>query len=335
METIKKNSLLITGSKDLDGTKLNNDNNYKVIRISSLGDYFRCIFNIYKCKTVYFNSFFSFRNTIIFILFTKIFSKKIIIAPRGELFKDNLNLKKKIYIFFFKLIKKNIIFHCTSTLEKKSISSILEIDNDKLVNIRNLVGKEEKNKTLKIKDKKFLYFSRIDSKKNLLGLCKTLSQTDGFLFSKKIYLDIYGYIYDEKYFQKCKKYFYILKKKNIILKYCGHINPTNKKKVFSKYLVLIHPSKNENFGHVIIEALSFGLNVITSKNTFFSDLNKNNCGFNINFSDKNYLLKVLNYYLSFNKKEIIKNTYNSINYYKKFIKQEEKFSKKYINLLLS
>ena len=211
----------------------------------------------------------------------------------------------------------------------------MEIDNDKLVNIRNLVGKEEKNKTLKIKDKKFLYFSRIDSKKNLLGLCKTLSQTDDIIFPKKIYLDIYGYIYDEKYFQKCKKYFHVLKKKNIILKYCGHINPTNKKKVFSKYLVLIHPSKNENFGHVIIEALSFGLNVITSKNTFFSDLNKNNCGFNINFSDKNYLFKVLNYYLSFNKKEIVKNTYNSINYYKKFIKQEEKFSKKYINLLLS
>ena len=42
---------------------------------------------------------------------------------------------------------------------------------------------------------------------------------------------------------------------------------TNKKKLFSKYDILILPTQNENFGMVILEALSRGLLILTTNET--------------------------------------------------------------------
>ena len=69
----------------------------------------------------------------------------MIIAPRGELFFKNLNLKKKIYIFFFSLVKNCFLYHCTSDLEKNQIQKILKVKNKKkFIIIRNLIGSSEK-----------------------------------------------------------------------------------------------------------------------------------------------------------------------------------------------
>ncbi len=330
---IATNYLLITGSKDLDGLIIKSNSEYNIKRISNFKDNWQCIIEIFNSKKLYFNSFFSYKNTIFFLIISLIFRKEIILAPRGELFENNLNLKKKIYIFIFSFIKKNIIFHCTSLAEKYSIKKILRVKENNLVLIRNIIGNKQItiNKTLKIR--KFIYLSRIDKKKNLLGLCKTLSKFEMENNNEKIYIDIYGHIHDKDYFLKCYKYFEILKHKRIFLKYKKHVNPNNVNKILSNYFVLIHPSLNENFGHIIIEALSCGLQVVASKNIFFNNLKKNNCGFNINFNNTVELHQILLNFIKNNNEEIIKSRNNSHKYFTKFIKDESNLLLKYEKLL--
>ena len=79
-------------------------------------------------------------------------------------------------------------------------------------------------------------------------------------FFKKFNLSIYGEISNFKYFNLIKKK--ILDSNNI--KYHGALNK-NKIKILSKYDVFIFPSKSENFGLVILEAIAAGLYIILDK----------------------------------------------------------------------
>lgn len=67
--------------------------------------------------------------------------------------------------------------------------------------------------------------------------------------------------------------------------------------VLSEYDILFLPTKGENFGHVIVEALAAGIIVLTSDQVPQNDLEENNCGFNFHLSkSKNFIncLKSLN-----------------------------------------
>ena len=143
-------------------------------------------------------------------------------------------------------------------------------------------------------------------------------------FEVPIFIDVYGYVHDKNYFNECKKYFQILKNKNINFRYCGHIQPKDIEKTLSKYILLIHPSHNENFGHVIIEALSMGLNILASKDVFFSNLEENKCGFNIDFNNHKLIHKIFLNYSNLSSKAIKNNSNNSIKYYKNILLYEKR-----------
>ena len=52
----------------------------------------------------------------------------------------------------------------------------------------------------------------------------------------------------------------------------------NKDKVFQDYDLFILPSKSENFGYVILEAIQFGLPVLTTNSTPWQIIEKKNIG---------------------------------------------------------
>jgi glycosyltransferase involved in cell wall biosynthesis len=72
---------------------------------------------------------------------------------------------------------------------------------------------------------------------------------------------------------------------NISVIYHGEILPTNVESMLHKGQVFILPSKSENFGHAIYEALSAGKPVITSHFTPWNDLEKNKAGLNIELTE--------------------------------------------------
>ena len=151
------------------------------------------------------------------------------------------------------------------------------------------------------------------------------------IFLKRFNLDIFGEIDNDNYFSKVNEF--IHRNKNI--QYLGPLNKKIQQKL-SKYDVFIHPSKSENFGLVIYEALSSGLFLILNKDLKKKELNANSFAKNINFNQKSLdkiikqILKKKNYIKSLEyKKKCLK--FIKVNYDWNVIAND--YLKKYLNLV--
>lgn len=232
--------------------------------------------------TVYFNSFFSFRFTILPLLCSKIyFSKKqIILAPRGMLGQGALELKsrkKKLFITLAKTIGlyKNITWQASSELEKKEIEKIFGKDNQISVaaDLSTLSFKTDYKKRKKQADEiKLIFLSRLTPKKNLDYALNVLKKVNS-----KITFDIVGPIDDTLYWIKCQA---LIKQmpSTIKVQYLGTVLPDEVSNLLSEYHFLFLPTKNENYGHVIAESLINGVPVLISDQTPWQDIEQNNAG---------------------------------------------------------
>lgn len=97
--------------------------------------------------------------------------------------------------------------------------------------------------------------------KNLDYLLRTLNN-----LSQTIELYIYGPLEDPKYWALCQDLIKNLPP-NILVAYCGEVSHENVSNIFSENDLFVFPTRGENFGHVIYEALSVGTSVITSDQT--------------------------------------------------------------------
>ena len=222
---------------------------------------------------IYFNSFFSYRFTIIPLLFNHfgfINFKPCIIAPRGEFSPEALKInaiKKKYYLKLFMWLKlyKNLVWQASSKKEKrniknklgKTIKKILVVpDLTRFISFKNKIFKSKTHEHLKL-----LFLSRISPMKNLEFLLQVLKD-----INESIELSIYGPKEDLRYWKKCIDLINDLPK-NIIVNVYGVASKQELPKIFERHDLFILPTKGENFGHVIIESLSAGLPVLISDKT--------------------------------------------------------------------
>ena len=70
------------------------------------------------------------------------------------------------------------------------------------------------------------------------------------------------------------------------ISYKGRINNNNLNYKLSKYDIFLHPSNSENFGLVILEAMSCGLFPVVNKKIDWKILDKNELGKSLNFTYK-------------------------------------------------
>lgn len=224
---------------------------------------------------LYLNSFFNFAFTTIPLIACHLLGASVapcILAPRGEFSSAALKnkfWKKKIYLFFFKLLNlyKNLYWQASNKQELSDIFHKKNIPLNKIYIAPDLPSKFNKIKNIENKNKKkigelnLIFLSRINPMKNLDFLLKILSKS-----KKKIKLSIYGPIDDRKYWTKCKKIIQALPK-NINTKYFGMLTPKYVLKKISLNDIFILPSRSESFGHVIIESLIAGTPVIISDMT--------------------------------------------------------------------
>jgi glycosyltransferase involved in cell wall biosynthesis len=182
--------------------------------INSIFVYIKFLFSLKKFSTIYFTSLFDIKFTIIPIILIKFIykDKKIIIAPRGELYDGALSIKKfkKVnFLFFSKLfnIFSDIIWHSTSSHESETI--INNFDGAKLILAQNLIDDEiSEIKRKFLNDKvKLVFFSRITEKKNLHYLLEILPH-----LNINYELDIFGPIDNIAYWHKCNSF---IKKLNL------------------------------------------------------------------------------------------------------------------------
>jgi len=258
---------------------------------------------------LYFNSYFHLVFSILplFIFKFAIRNKKpVILAPRGEFSPGALaikKIKKKLYILLSKIsgLYNNICWQASSEFEKRDILNILN-RKAKIYIAPNIPLKSKINKLNNFHKKKqgilnIVFLSRISPKKNIDGALQILKG-----IKDNLKFDIYGPIEDEIYWKKCLTIIDKLES-NIEVCYKGSVNHDQVTDVLKSYDLLLFPTHGENFGHVIVEALSSGLPVIISDQTPWQNISKYHAGFDIPNSEMEKYRQTLNKFVQMTEKE--------------------------------
>jgi len=238
-------------------------------------------------KLIYCQSFFNPRFTILPLL-ALYFSKKrnipVLIAPRGEFGNGALahkSLKKDIYLFLFKqlLLKRlHYSFHVSSSNEDALLANVLGDRTRRLIALNFNAQEHISPQSIAVSDRKCLrlaFFGRIDVQKNVDYALTVISSV-----KSPLSFDLYGAIADEKYYKKCLQ---VLEQvpDNISLSFKGTLPHPEVLNVLQEYDLFFFPTKNENFGHTIHEALRSGLPVLCSDQTPWHELESRNAGWEV------------------------------------------------------
>lgn len=115
--------------------------------------------------------------------------------------------------------------------------------------------------------------------------------------------NIYGPIKDRQYWEACEAQIKKLPH-HITVKYHGDLRPDKIVDALAANHVFILPSKSENYGHAIYEALSAGRPVITSNNTPWNKLEAAKAGMNVSLTDKTQLVNAIELFVGMKPEEL-------------------------------
>lgn len=262
------------------------------------------LFNEVIPDVVYLNSFFDnvFTQRILWARRLGLLGKApVVLAPRGEFSSGALGLKqmkKKIYLYLVKAtgIYSNLIWHASSKHEQDDILHALNFVYSKNVRVAmnlapDLVSVEIQQLTeCKIRNKgeplRVCFLSRISPKKNLDFALKVLAQV-----RLPVVFTIYGPKEVASYWAECESLITSFPP-NIKVIYEGEVHPHAVKQTLAQHDLFFFPTRGENYGHVIHEALAAGLPVLISDQTPWNNVETEGVGwaFSLNslkpFSEK-------------------------------------------------
>lgn len=255
--------------------------------------------------TIYLNSLFSLRFTIIPLVFLRWYkpSARIVLAPRGMLGAGALALKpvkKGVFIFISKFLSlyKSVIWHATSEIEKEEILKVMGrkvevITADDTCTQLNLTYSSVRKKAGYLKA---LFLSRISRKKNLDYALRVLTKVN-----PEVVIDfhIYGPIEDAEYWNECLQLIANVPS-NIKIHIEGEVHPSSVLSIFSSSHLFFFPTHHENFGHVIFESFAASCPVLLSDNTPWRNIEEKGAGYVFPLSDENKFIQCINEFASMN-----------------------------------
>ena len=236
---------------------------------------------------LYLNSFFSINFSIKPQLLHRIrfsLNRAVILAPRGEFSPAAMKirgLKKRLYIFMAQITGsyKKVIWHASSHYEAEDIrrhwgmAARIIVATDLSAAIKAPLPY---NRTSKVSGcVNVIFLSRISEMKHLDYALQLFDGLKG-----QVQFDIYGPIEDSGYWKRCQVIIEQLPD-NISVRYCGEIPNDQVGNILSRYDLFLLPTKGENFGHAIFEALSSGCPVLISDRTPWRDLEKLGIGWDV------------------------------------------------------
>lgn len=255
----------------------------------------KMIVNDISPDLIYVNSIFLAKFILPFFRLCEKLNIPLLIAPRGELCKQPYSVKriKKLpYTFLIRNIydKKRTYYQATSEEERQQIKRILKVNEGQIIlldNIPSIPNSKINKYQKKINSLRCIFFSRIHPKKNLLFALQVLREiTDNVTF------DIYGNIEDHAYWKVCEEEIRTMPA-NIKVNYLGSIEHDEFVSAFSQYDIMLFPTKSENYGHVIAEAMLSLCPVIISDQTPWNDINDVKAGWAISLDRKDLFIDAL------------------------------------------
>lgn len=248
---------------------------------------------------IYLNSFFDAQySTLTFLLFQLgiIKARKVLIAPRGEFSPGALKIKRTKKNLFLKLMRslyqdKRVFWHATAELEAKDIRRVFPEAQIQVAENISFLKSENTDLVAKISNS-VVFFSRISPKKNLSFALECLK-----LVTLPLEFHIFGTLEDKIYWANCEKLISELPK-HIKVTVHGELLPHNVVGTLKKYEMFFFPTQGENFGHVIVEALSAGLYTVLSDQTPWTDLASHGVGCSLSLNNKQAFAKAIENYFS-------------------------------------
>jgi len=279
-------------------------------------------------ELVYCNSLYSPYFTLIPIYLAKKLNIQSVLAIRGMLSEGSLGVKshkKKLFLLVTKTIGlfKKCTFHATTIDEKKAIQNTFGKQTPIII-AQNLP--EKKNIPFQEKEKevnhlRIVNIGRVAPEKNTLYALEVLKE-----ITSNILFDIYGPIYDQGYWDKCKVIISQLPK-NVVVNYKGVLPHKDLDGVLKNYQVFFSPSTGENFGHSIIEAMINSCIPIISDQTPWVKLEEKNIGFDLPLNAPLLFAKKIDQLALMDKSTLNKISYKTHQFAKKTINDHELIKK--------
>lgn len=289
---------IVCSNQDIDSQPLNGIKTDQWVRFNEHTEVWynsnsRNIFSVLKevanwnAEIFFINGIYSWYYNFLPLVFGK--AEKKVISARGMLHAGALSQKrwkKSIYLAIWKFLRlhKQHCFHATNQEEKAFIQQAFGTETTvhvvpNLPRILKLPLKSQQRREVL----QLVSIGLISPMKNYLPVLEALAACH-----EKVVYTIYGAVKDAAYWKKCTEQIKNLAP-HISVVYHGDIPSADVPKALEGADVFVLPSKSENFGHAIYEALSAGKPVITSHNTPWNGLQEAKAGFNVS-PENNYEL---------------------------------------------
>lgn len=229
-------------------------------------------------RWIYLNSLWSPRFTLLPLVAAQLSgrSSRIIIAPRGMLKPAALSIKptkKKILMALMRWtgVASKVRWHATSDEEKNEILQHLGASNSIRIaaNLPTIISTPLPPPTKKEGEMRLICIARISSEKGILEALDFLKAVQNM---GAVQVDFYGTLQDENFLELCRERAAALKEINCY--FHGELSPSEIPGRMENAHFFYLPTRGENYGHAIIEALQYGRPVIISDRTpwkFHSD----------------------------------------------------------------
>lgn len=209
-----------------------------------------------------------------------------VLAPRGELSSGALALKapkKKAFLAIASHLGlyQDLTWQASSPLEAGDIERVFgPVVTVIAPNLRQApTERGSEGRTKRPGSLKVAFLSRISRKKNLFAAIEMLEDVVG-----DVEFNVYGPAEDREYAKQCED----LSKQlppNVRVRFHGEIEHESVQEMLATHHLFLLPTHGENFGHVIVEALSAGCGLLLSDQTPWRNLAERGVGYDLALSD--------------------------------------------------
>jgi glycosyltransferase involved in cell wall biosynthesis len=223
--------------------------------------------------------------------------RPVILAPRGELYPGALGLKSWKKMPFLGVARivglyRNVLWQASTDDEAQLICQKFGMEA-RVVVAKNLFPLTKQTPVSSNVGKlpgplRVVFLSRIARKKNLDFALSVISRCD---FA--IHLDIWGPLEDTAYWRECQDLIQAVPD-HIVVRYRGVADHSEVTQILSQYDLFFLPTRGENYGHVIVEALLAGTPVLLTDKTPWRNLEQEAVGWDLPLeAGENLFLKTL------------------------------------------